>query len=178
MRVLVTGANAYGRAIAARLVAAGHHVRLFGGDADAVRGLPTSPGSLAWYAGDVATGGSIEPALSERQALVHAAALDEPAKAKAANVARILRGAKYARFAAEREQVDDFVVVVPDAPRQFAAEHAAAEAEAKLTRGTINTAIVRAGADADAVADEVARVLGKLPELGKQPGRETDAVTP
>lgn len=186
MRVLVTGAsNPYGLAIARELVAHGHQVRVFGGTADVLQSIPVksggaagSGGAVTWFPGDVQIGGSIEPALSERQALVHAAALDAPASDRKAQALSVERGARYARFAAEREQVDAYVVLLPTTPpRGLESSFGVAETEANATRGTIHKAIVRADQDPAATASEVVRMLAKLPELGKQPGRDTDAVT-
>lgn len=180
MRVLVTGAgNPHGRAIVRALVKSGHQVRVFGGDSgvmEAFSGL--GPGEAHWHPGDPALGGSIEPSLSERQALIHAAALDAPLGSRAAQVERIVQGARYARYGAEREQVDHFLLVTPDdPPKGLGKAHADAVAHCESARGVMNRAVVRAASDPAATAAEVVRLLGGLPELGKQPGRENDAVT-
>ncbi|MHB8633636.1 MAG: Rossmann-fold NAD(P)-binding domain-containing protein [Thermoplasmatota archaeon] len=179
MRILVTGAgNPFGRAIVRALVKRGDRVRIFGdGPESAAPFEGLGPGSVAWYPGDVASAGSIEPALSERQALVHASGLDVATTDRKRDRIHIESGARYARYGAEREQVDDFVLVTPAQPeRAFVKAHEAAIREVALLRGTIQHAIVTAK-DPDSAASEVAALLGRLPELGKQPGRETDAVT-
>jgi uncharacterized protein YbjT (DUF2867 family) len=180
MRILVTGAgNLYGQAIVRALLVDGHQVRVFGGDASIMEAFAgMNHAHLHWYAGDVKAGGSIEPALSERQVLVHVAGMDEPGKDRKAHAAHIEKGARYARYGAEREQVDHFILVAPESPpREFLKSHIAAAREADLVRGTVNHAVVRAAGDPNAVAAQVAKLLEKLPELGKQPGRENDAVT-
>lgn len=180
MRVLVTGAtNAYGEAIVLELAAHGHHVRAFGVDPDddrfdAVENVKTFPG---W----VETGGSVEPVLAEREALVHAACLDPVARGrdgKRRAAVRIQQGTLYTRYAAEREQVDHFIHVTPASPdRAWADLQAEAAAEAERLRGDITFRVVRARGDPTATAEEVADLLGKLPERGGIVGGHDNAVT-
>ncbi len=116
MRVLVTGAgNPVGRAIVSALLREGNQVRLFGGDASVLAAFE-GQGAVSHFPGDLATAGSIEPALSERQVIVHAACCDEPQKDKHAYAIQVARGTLFARYGAEREQVDHFVHVEPAAP--------------------------------------------------------------
>ncbi|HET6398057.1 MAG TPA: hypothetical protein VFH47_00710 [Candidatus Thermoplasmatota archaeon] len=184
MRVLVTGAeNAYGQAIVRELAKAGHAVRVFGGDERVLETFEgVGPGIVSWFPGNVHIAGQIEPALSERQALVHAHPMDEPASGKRAelktHVMHLERGARYARFGAEREQVDHFILVTPGTPdRRLALAHENVVAEVRRTRGVINVQVVTATSEPEAAGRDVARILQSLPELGKQPGRENDAVT-
>ena len=178
MRTLVTGAgNPFGAAIAQALLDAGHDVRLFAVDAGVAARFRSGKGTVTWYAGDVATMGSLEPALSERQALVHAASLDGPEMHRHGQATHIERAAMACRYAAEREQVDHYIVVLPAEPgRKLAATVDRAEETARKTRGTINVAVLRAQ-DPQQAARDVLAALQRLPELGKAPGRENDAVT-
>lgn len=181
MRTLVTGGgNPHGQAIVKALLASGHHVRVFGGEAhdmDAFHGHGGS-GELSWVPGDVRIGGSIEPALSERQALIHAQPMDPAGDDKSLHAVRLVDGGRYVRYAAEREQVDHLILVTPSQPaRAFAQPHEAAIQQVQAVRGVMNHAILRAGNDPATTAKEVLAMLAKLPELGKQPGRENDAVT-
>ncbi len=177
MRVLVTGAgNPVGRAIVSALLREGNQVRLFGGDASVLAAFE-GQGAVSHFPGDLATAGSIEPALSERQVIVHAACCDEPQKDKHAYAIQVARGTLFARYGAEREQVDHFVHVEPAAPgRAFAHVQAEAEATVRALRGTIERTIVKAQTPDQAARDVLAALAAK-PLLGKQPGRESDAVT-
>lgn len=180
MRVLVTGAtNAYGQAIVLELAAHGHHVRAFGVDPeddrfDDLENVKTFPG---W----VETGGSIEPVLAEREALVHAACLDPVPKGrdgKRRAAVRIQQGSLYTRYAAEREQVDHFVHVTPAEPdRTWKKLQEEAVAEAEKVRGDINFRVVRARGDPTATAEEVANLLEELPDRGGIVGGHDNAVT-
>ena len=178
MRVLVTGAtNPYGEAIVRRLAADGHAVRAFGvpagddrfGDIDGVTSFP----------GWVEVGGSIEPVLAEREALVHAACLDDPGKDKRKAAIHIERGTLYTRYAAEREQVDHFIHLAPVAPgRTYSQVQANARDQVEATRGDINVRILEVDGDINATADRVAQALQDLPMLGTITGGHTNAVTP
>ena len=178
MRILVTGAgNPFGKAVVGLLLRDGHQVRVFGDD-EAVIAPFAGLGTVHWYPGDVRVGGSIEPALSEREALVHVSGLDAAGKDLKAHATKVERGTLYARYGAEREQVDHFVHVTPsgEVPRAFRAAHANALAAARGLRGTINLTVVEASFP-DQVARDVLKALRNKDLLGKQPGRETDAVT-
>lgn len=174
MRVVVTGAmNAYGRTIVEALARDGHAVRAFG----------VPPGedpfhlpNVLCHPGRVETGGSIEPVLSERQVLVHAACLDAPGKDKHAHALKVLRGTLYARYGAEREQVDHFLHLAPAQPeRAFAAVQQEAAATARATRGILNVRVLEV-TDPASAAEQVRRALRELPELGTIQGAD-DAVT-
>lgn len=174
MRILLTGVgNPVGSAVAKALVDAGHQVRAFGGSLEGAEQV-----GAQFFPGDLKVGGSIEPALSERQALVHCACFDEPAKGttRQDQVNLIERGTLYARYGAEREQVDHFIHVAPaSAPRPFLRAQQMAVEHAKATRGPMQVTVM----EIDGAYEAVRRVLAALqkPSLGKQPGRETDAVT-
>ncbi len=154
MRILVTGAeNPTGAAIATALAASGHTVRAFG----------IAPGTNPFadqariepFAGDVALGGSLEPVASECQAIVHAASLDS--KASAVHVAS---GTRYARFAAERELVQQFVVLLPaDAPRSLSSAIEQAETLVKATR-VPHTLLV--AETPEAAATQVSRLMADV----------------
>lgn len=177
MRVLVTGAtNPTGEAIVRTLAARGHPVRAFGVDAgdDRFAGIDHVTSFPGW----VEVGGSIEPVLAERQALVHAACLDAPGKNKRQSAVRIERGSLYATYAAEREQVDHFIHLAPADPgRVYAHVQRQAIEHVETTRGDINVRILQVGDDAEANAKKVVDLLESLPVLGAITGGHTNAVT-
>lgn len=177
MRILVTGAgNPTGRAIVAALLEAGHQVRVFGDAASAIAPFE-GRGEVSHFPGDLRIAGSIEPALSERQALVHAACCDEPGKDRLQHAIKVERGTLYARYGAEREQVDHFIHVAPAAPgRAFALAQANALKAVGGLQGTLRRTVVKAAAPQEAAA-AVLQALDATALLGKQPGRENDAVT-
>lgn len=114
MRVLVTGPlNPVGRAVVQALAKDGHQVRAFGIPAgeDPFRG----DSRIECYPGWMQVGGSLEPVASECQALIHCANLDAPGADRQAHAVHIEKGTLYARYAAEREPVGAFVVVLPAA---------------------------------------------------------------
>jgi hypothetical protein len=154
MRILVTGVrNPTGAAIAKGLAASGHTVRAFG--------LPpgTNPfaddARIEPFAGEPGLQGSLEPVAAECQAIVHAAALDEDATATTVET-----GARYARFAAERELVDQFVLVLPpNAPRSLASAVEKAETLAKAARVPHT---ILAAETPEAASDQVQRILAAV----------------
>lgn len=151
MRVLVTGVeNPTGKAIVTALAAAGHSVRAFG-LAPGHNPFASTP-SVEPFAGDVALGGSLEPVAAECQALVHAANLDAQASA-----VQVTEGTRYARFAAERELVDRFVVLLPaERPRRLGTAFDAAEDFARASRVP---ATLLAAESPDAAAAQVVRLV-------------------
>ncbi len=176
MKVLVTGAaNPVGRAIIDALLADGHEVRAFGIDAKDAAHLPDHE-ALAWYPGHLATGGSIEPVLAQRDALVHAACLDTPTKDRAAFAKHVEHGTLYTRYGAEREMVDVFVHVAPEDGGRFAASQDKALATVQGIRGNIPLETVRHGGDAAATAAAVVAALAKAKGYGLPPGKQA-AVT-
>lgn len=158
MRVLVTGpSNPIGAALVKALADAGHEVRAFGIEPgqNPFAGLA----NVTTYPGWVQVGGSLEPVASECQALVHAANLDAAGDDKKAHAVHIERGTLYARYAAERELVQQFVALFPvDAPRAYAAPLAQAKAHAQATRKLVPVAVLE-------VADAPAAVKGVLAAL-------------
>ncbi len=178
MRVCVTGAtNPTGEAIVRRLVAAGHHVRAFGVE-------PTDDRfddlDVQCFPGWVEVPGSLEPVLAERQVLVHAANMDEAgkgAKARHKLAVRIEKGTLYARYAAEREQVDHFMHVTPQHPsKTFATLLEAAEQTVRHTQGHLHVDVLHV-ADPTQAAVTIEQELANLPELGAITGGHTNAVT-
>jgi hypothetical protein len=170
MRVLVTGAtNPVGAAIVRAMAGAGHEVRAFGIEP----GTNPFEGNAAveCFPGLVEIGGSVEPALSEVGAVVHAACLDAPGKDAHAHAVHLERGTLYARYGAERELVDRFIVLLPAQPdKAWRKALAAAEAHAKATKPIVSCSILRVlpGA-ADATASEVVRLLTaspRVPQMG------------
>lgn len=179
MRVLVTGAtNPVGEAIVRALLAKGHDVRAFGVRAGDDRFAGTD---AQCFPGWVEVGGSIEPVLSEREALVHAAGLDAHVKGKDGvrrHATKIQKGTMYARYAAEREQVDHFVLVMPANPgKVFGTLHAEAVSEVEQTRGDIHVHVVAHEDDVQATAADVVAALESEPMLGTIVGGHDNAVT-
>lgn len=144
------------------LLTAGHEVRAFG----------VPPGStlfdgldVATFPGTLAVGGSIEPALSECQALVHAATLDEPGKDAQAHAFHVERGTLYARYGAERELVQQAVYLFPESPaRKWASVLAQAEAHAKATRTIVPHTILRVSDPSNAAKHVVAALANVVVE--------------
>lgn len=178
MRVCVTGAtNPTGEAIVRRLAQAGAHVRAFGvpmGD-DRFAGL-----DVQTFPGWVEVGGSLEPVLSERTTLVHAANMDVPEKGRDGKrklAIRIQQGTMYTRYAVEREQLDHFIHVTPAHPSKTWADLLeAAEHDAESTRGDIHVEVIHA-ADPAQAAVAVEHAVSTLPQLGAIAGGHTNAVT-
>lgn len=162
MRILVTGPlNPVGQAVVAWLAGEGHQVRAFGTDpaeADPFAGQA----NVESYPGWAEVGGSLEPDMSECQALIHCASLDAPAEDQQAHAVHIERGTLYARYAAERELVGAFVVVLPPAPgRVWGKVVSAARDHAKGTRN-VPTVLVESE-DPDTVIEAVKGALAKAP---------------
>lgn len=160
MRILVTGAaNPFGAAVCQALAKAGHDVRAFGIPA----GEDPFPGAanIECYPGDIVTGGSIEPVAAECQAVVHCANLDAAGADKAADVARIEAGTRYARYGAERELVQQFIALFPaTVPRGFGKATAQAEAHVKATRKLVPHFLLHV-ATPDEAARQVIATLAK-----------------
>lgn len=174
MRVAVTGPmSKVGKAIVKELVGRGHHVRAFG----VPQGEDPFPDlDVQYHPGSVQVGGSIEPVLSERQALVHAACMDDPGKDKKQHAVHIEQGTLYARYGAEREQVDHFIHVTPKDPdRRYETVLRQAIAHVQDTRGIMNVRIVQADEPTE-TAKEVVDLLEEMPMLGAIEGDE-NAVT-
>lgn len=179
MRVCVTGAtNPVGEAIVHALLEARHDVRAFGVPAGDDRYDGTD---ALTFPGWVEVGGSLEPVLSEREAVVHAAEFDAVGKGKEAtrkHAVRIQKGALYVRYAAEREQVDHFVHVTPSNPgKTFGALHAAAVEEVEKMRGDIHVHVVVHEDNVEATAKDVVDALASAPMLGTIIGGHDNAVT-
>ncbi len=169
MRVVVTGAdNVYGSAIVDALLAAGHQVRVFG--------MATGPwDGVQYHPGHLATLGSIEPVLAEREALVHAAPMAEPGKDALAHATMVQRSTLGCRYGAERELLDQFVLLTPAAPgRKFAKAHEAAIATATSAH-KVQVDVVHADDPATA-ATHVMSCLQAADHPGRYPGRENDAL--
>lgn len=175
MRVVVTGAaNPQGSAIVDALVQEGYKVRLFAVDADVAAKWGDN---VQWYPGHVATTGSIEPVLAEREVLVHAAALDAPGKDKNAHAFHIERSTLACRYGAERELLDQFIHVAP--PANAKGVHKQAHDHAILTAQEsrkVEAIIVHAHDDPAATAHEVVTHIRNGKHLGRIPGRENDAL--
>lgn len=179
MRVCVTGAtNPVGEAIVRALALKGHHVRAFGvaaGD-DRYDGF-----DVQTFPGWVEVAGSLEPVLSEREALVHAACLDAPGKGRESarkHAIRIQKGTLYARYAAEREQVDHFVHVTPADPgKTYGALQEGAVSEVEATRGLIHVHVVVHEDDVAGTAQDVVDALESVAMLGSIVGGHDNAVT-
>lgn len=181
MRVVVTGAgNPYGNAIARALLQRGDMVRLFAVGPEVAQGLEDAVAEgavLQWHAGDIDTLGSIEPVLSEREVLVHAACLDPPGRNKVAHAVMIERGTLGCKYGAERELVDQFIHVapVPSSRDRFRKAQERARQVVESCR-KVQTAIVEATDDPEETAQRVVEVIAKGVHPGRYPGRETDAV--
>ncbi len=174
MRVVVTGAaNPVGRAIVHKLLAHGHMVRLFGGDASDAAPFE-GEGTVQWHAGDLRTLGSIEPVLAEREALVHAAACDKPLSDKIAWAETVERGALSCKYGAERELLEQLIHVVPANTGRFSQAHASAVAHVESCR-KVEASVITAH-DPETTAAEVVDLLESGPNRGRYPGRESDAV--
>ncbi|MEA3144048.1 MAG: dependent epimerase/dehydratase family [Thermoplasmata archaeon] len=160
MRVLVTGpTNTVGAAVVRALASAGHEVRAFGVEpgADPFR-LP----NVAVFPGRADLGGSMEPAASECQALVHCALFDAAEGSKAHQAMVMENGTLFARYTAERELVQRFVAVFPaQAAKADAPALARAEAHVRATHTSVPHAILRASSP-DAAAKEVLAALAPL----------------
>ncbi|MGB0652717.1 MAG: hypothetical protein ACPGQL_05905 [Thermoplasmatota archaeon] len=175
MKALLTGAsNPHGRAIAEALLSAGHDVRLFGGEPGDLDGLEGLGGQVRWHPGQLEVGGSIEPVLSQREVLIHAANLDvlhQKVKDKHAAAVRIERGTLYTRYGAEREMVDLFVHVAPaGGDKVWGQVQEQATAHAKAARG-VEVTVVNAAADPAATAKAVMDAVGKGRLYGTPPGK-------
>jgi uncharacterized protein YbjT (DUF2867 family) len=173
MRVVVTGAgNPFGSAIVRALQEAGHMIRLFGVDADVGSKFGEN---VQWHPGHVATLGSIEPVLAEREVLVHAACLDAPGKDKQAHAVHIERGTLGARYGAERELLDQFIHITPATPSRTysVAQKNAVDVAAGCRK--VPTTVIEA-ADPTQVAVAVLKAIDAVPHLGRMPGRENDAL--
>lgn len=176
MRILVTGAmNPHGQAIIHQLAEAGHFVRAFGVPAGT---SPFDHENVKSFPGDVTVGGSIEPVLAEREVLIHAAALDAPGKDKQHHARVVKMGGLYARYAAEREQVNAFVYLAhPNPGKVFGQVHQEAREDAEVARGILHTRVVDALDTPEATAKNVADLLASLPNLGNIVGGNDNAVT-
>lgn len=171
MRTVVTGAsNPFGAAIVQILLDNGHQVRIFGGDADLADKFPAAQ----WHPGHVATPGSIEPVLAEREVLIHAAGLDALGKDKHANAMHIERSALGARYGAERELLDQLILVAPQDTGRYEQAHRRAIEHVEAAR-KVPTTIITA-ADPEDTAKHVLSALDEAPHPGRYPGRENDAV--
>lgn len=160
MRVLVTGAaNPFGDAVCRALAADGHTVRAFGVPAgqDPFHGAA----NIECYPGDIATGGSVEPVTSECQAFVHASNLDAPGDDKAAHAVHVERGTRYARYAAERELVAQFITLLPATPARGSGRMLKqAEQQVRATRKLVPHFVLHVSTPEEAVR-EVRAALGK-----------------
>jgi nucleoside-diphosphate-sugar epimerase len=163
MRVLVTGpTNTVGAAVVRALASAGHEVRAFGVEpgADPFR-LP----NVAVFPGRVDLGGSMEPAASECQALVHCALFDAVPGSKTHRAMVMENGTLFARYTAERELVQRFVAVFPaQGDKADAQAFARAEAHVRATRPAVPYATLRA-ASPEAAAKEVLAALAPLASM-------------
>lgn len=161
MRILVTGAaNPFGAAVCEALAQAGHTVRAFGIAAgeDPFHGAA----NIECYPGDVVAGGSIEPVAVECQVLVHCANLDEPTGNRVADAVKVEAGTRYARYAAERELVSQFITLFPAAiPRGLGAAVHQAETHVKATRKLVPHMLGHVAAPEEAVRQVLAAV-GRL----------------
>jgi nucleoside-diphosphate-sugar epimerase len=160
VRVLVTGClNPVGRAVVSALAKDGHQVRAFG----IAPGSDPFPGDarIECYPGWLQVGGSLEPVLSECQALIHCANLDAPGEDKQAHAVKVEKGTLYARYAAEREPVGAFVAVFPVAAgRTWGKVVDEATAHVAGTRRLVPTTVVESE-DPEAVVGEVRAAIGR-----------------
>ena len=169
MRALVTGAsNPVGQAIVKELAANGYHVRAFGTTEDFGENVKSFPD---W----VEVGGSIEPALAEREALIHAACLDE-VKDKNKYAVRLDRGTRYTVYGAEREQVSHFVYVRPAINKVNSIVMEQADAHVASLRGDINVGTVDASTP-ETTAKAVLATLKAFPGKSNIVGGNDNAVT-
>lgn len=174
MRVVVTGAgNPQGAAIVDAMVEKGYSVRIFGVEADVAARWGDK---VQWFPGHVATVGSIEPVLAEREVLVHAAGLDEPGKDKQAHAFHIERSTLGARYGAERELLDQFIHIAPAAGAKgvYQAIQEGAIQTVQATR-RVDAIVVHAREPA-ATAAEVISHIENGKHMGRMPGRENDAL--
>jgi nucleoside-diphosphate-sugar epimerase len=157
MRILVTGAaNPHGAAVCRALADKGHTVRAFG---IAPGEDPFHHPQVEAFPGDLAIGGSVEPVAAECQALVHCAAFDAPASDRAAHAFHVERGTLYARYAAERELVSQFVAVLPSsAPRGLGDAVHQAEAHVKGTRKLVPHVLLYVATPEEAVREVLASI--------------------
>jgi len=174
MRALVTGAmNPHGDAVVRALAKAGHPVRAFGvpHDENPFEGL-----DVQVHPGRIDVTGSIEPVLSQRELLVHAANLDAPGADAKAHAFKIERGTLSARYGVEREQVSAFIALFPAKPsRAFSEVLAGARAQVDGTRGFLHKKCLDVTTPEDAAA-QVLAALKDMPDLGMIEGAN-DAVT-
>lgn len=177
MRVVVTGfSNPYGRAIVEQLLAQDHMVRLFGGTAEDAEPFADR---AQWHPGDVRTPGSIEPVLSEREVLVHAACVDAPGRDRRAHAVHIERGTLGCKYGAERELMDQFIHITPK--REELGRYKEAQKRAvEIARSSrkVHVHVIDTSGGPETVAKAVLHAVEKGPHWGRYPGRETDAVTP
>lgn len=169
MRALVTGAtNPTGQAIVKELAANGFHVRAFGTTEDFGDNVKSFPG---W----VEVGGSIEPVLAEREAVIHAACLDE-VKDSSKYAVRIEAGTRYTVYGAEREQVSHFVYVRPTINKINSIVMEQADAHVAGIRGDINVKTIEASGP-EATAAMVLDALKSFPGKSDIVGGNDNAVT-
>lgn len=161
MRILVTGAaNPYGAAVCRALADLGHTVRAFG---IAPGEDPFHHPQVEPFAGDLAVGGSVEPVAAECQALVHCAAFDDAVPGGQSQSFHVERGTLYARYAAERELVAQFIAVMPSAaPRGLGAAVKQAETHVQGTRKLVPHVLLHVATPEEA-ARQVAASIARLP---------------
>jgi NAD(P)-dependent dehydrogenase (short-subunit alcohol dehydrogenase family) len=164
VRILVTGSrNPVGRAVALALAKDGHQVRVFGIEPGST---PFQDSRIECYPGWLHVGGSLEPVLSECQALIHCANLDAPGDDKQAHAVHLERGTLYARYAAEREPVGAFVAVFPPSPgRTWGKAVAAAREHVEGTRRLVPTTVVESDDPDTVVAEARAAIARAAPKI-------------